>query len=105
MPERRLRILVAGGGIGRQVFAMPERRLRILVAGGGIGRLVFALTAKRKGFDVVVFERDMWLDFLFEKITLEKFEPNAFFVFYFGKTVFEIVTKRIFYFYKIQNRK
>ncbi|GMH14791.1 hypothetical protein Nepgr_016632 [Nepenthes gracilis] len=36
----------------------PEKKLRILVAGGGIGGLVFALAAKRKGFEVVVFERD-----------------------------------------------
>lgn len=35
------------------------RKLRILVAGGGIGGLVFALAAKRKGFDVLVFEKDM----------------------------------------------
>ncbi|XP_031492588.1 zeaxanthin epoxidase, chloroplastic [Nymphaea colorata] len=34
-------------------------KLRVLVAGGGIGGLVFALAAKRKGFDVVVFERDL----------------------------------------------
>lgn len=36
-----------------------EKKLRILVAGGGIGGLVFALAAKKKGFDVVVFERDL----------------------------------------------
>ncbi|CAL9150106.1 zeaxanthin epoxidase, chloroplastic-like [Musa acuminata AAA Group] len=35
------------------------RKLRILVAGGGIGGLVFALAAKRKGFDVMVFEKDL----------------------------------------------
>uniref|UniRef100_A0A2P2MN04 Zeaxanthin epoxidase, chloroplastic n=1 Tax=Rhizophora mucronata TaxID=61149 RepID=A0A2P2MN04_RHIMU len=35
-----------------------QRNIRILVAGGGIGGLVFALAAKRKGFDVVVFEKD-----------------------------------------------
>lgn len=34
-------------------------KLRILVAGGGIGGLVFALAAKRKGFDVMVFEKDL----------------------------------------------
>ncbi|KAL8038401.1 hypothetical protein ABFX02_11G104100 [Erythranthe guttata] len=32
---------------------------RVLVAGGGIGGLVLALAAKRKGLDVVVFEKDM----------------------------------------------
>ncbi|XP_010666612.2 zeaxanthin epoxidase, chloroplastic [Beta vulgaris subsp. vulgaris] len=37
----------------------PEKKLRILVAGGGIGGLVFALAAKKKGFDVVVFEKDL----------------------------------------------
>ncbi|KAK8673980.1 hypothetical protein V6N13_112288 [Hibiscus sabdariffa] len=36
-----------------------KKKLRLLVAGGGIGGLVFALAAKRKGFDVVVFERDL----------------------------------------------
>ncbi|KAG0480113.1 hypothetical protein HPP92_010971 [Vanilla planifolia] len=37
-----------------------ERKgLRVLIAGGGIGGLVFALAAKRKGFDVMVFEKDM----------------------------------------------
>ncbi|KAH6803942.1 zeaxanthin epoxidase [Perilla frutescens var. frutescens] len=37
----------------------PEKNLRILVAGGGIGGLVFALAAKKKGFDVLVFEKDL----------------------------------------------
>ncbi|XVF61161.1 hypothetical protein PTKIN_Ptkin08bG0107300 [Pterospermum kingtungense] len=36
-----------------------KEKLRILVAGGGIGGLVFALAAKNKGFDVLVFERDL----------------------------------------------
>ncbi|GKC01455.1 zeaxanthin epoxidase [Tanacetum coccineum] len=36
-----------------------EKKIRVLVAGGGIGGLVFALAAKRKGFEVVVFERDL----------------------------------------------
>ncbi|KAI9085968.1 hypothetical protein K1719_032045 [Acacia pycnantha] len=34
-------------------------KIRILVAGGGIGGLVFALAAKRKGFEVLVFEKDL----------------------------------------------
>ncbi|KAK4801416.1 hypothetical protein SAY86_021903 [Trapa natans] len=37
---------------------IPTKKLRVLVAGGGIGGLVFALAAKKKGFDVVVFEKD-----------------------------------------------
>ncbi|EEF38782.1 zeaxanthin epoxidase, chloroplastic [Ricinus communis] len=36
-----------------------QKKLRILVAGGGIGGLVFALAAKRKGFEVLVFEKDL----------------------------------------------
>ncbi|KAG4933547.1 hypothetical protein AAZX31_17G167300 [Glycine max] len=36
-----------------------KKQLRILVAGGGIGGLVFALAAKRKGFEVMVFEKDL----------------------------------------------
>ncbi|XP_040378996.1 zeaxanthin epoxidase, chloroplastic [Oryza brachyantha] len=42
----------AGGAAG-------TGRPRVLVAGGGIGGLVFALAARRKGYDVTVFERDM----------------------------------------------
>lgn len=38
---------------------VPEKKLRILVAGGGIGGLVFALAAKKRGFDVKVFEKDL----------------------------------------------
>lgn len=42
-----------GGGDG----ASQKKKLRVLVAGGGIGGLVFALAAKRKGFEVVVLRR------------------------------------------------
>ncbi|KAL0425560.1 UNVERIFIED_CONTAM: Zeaxanthin epoxidase, chloroplastic [Sesamum radiatum] len=34
------------------------KKLKILIAGGGIAGLVFALAAKRSGFDVRVFEKD-----------------------------------------------
>lgn len=37
----------------------PEKKLKVLVAGGGIGGLVFALAAKKKGFQVLVFEKDL----------------------------------------------
>ncbi|XP_057991631.1 zeaxanthin epoxidase, chloroplastic isoform X2 [Hevea brasiliensis] len=36
-----------------------KKRLRILIAGGGIGGLVLALAAKHRGFDVKVFEKDL----------------------------------------------
>nr|GMD56808.1 zeaxanthin epoxidase [Ipomoea batatas] len=36
-----------------------KRKLKILVAGGGVGGLVFALAARKKGFEVVVFEKDL----------------------------------------------
>lgn len=36
-----------------------KKNLRVLVAGGGIGGLVFALAAKKKGFEVTVFEKDL----------------------------------------------
>ncbi|RZC48439.1 hypothetical protein C5167_016865 [Papaver somniferum] len=36
-----------------------KKKLKILIAGGGIGGLVLALAALRKGFSVLVFERDV----------------------------------------------
>lgn len=36
-----------------------RKKLKILVAGGGIGGLVLALAAKKRGFEVLVFERDL----------------------------------------------
>ncbi|CAN8251381.1 unnamed protein product [Cochlearia groenlandica] len=39
--------------------AKEKKKSRVLVAGGGIGGLVFALAAKKKGFDVLVFEKDL----------------------------------------------
>lgn len=36
-----------------------RKRLKILIAGGGIGGLVLALAAKHRGFEVKVFEKDL----------------------------------------------
>ncbi|KAL7158194.1 hypothetical protein ABFS83_02G125600 [Erythranthe nasuta] len=36
-----------------------KKKMKILIAGGGIGGLVYALAAKRSGFDFTVFEKDM----------------------------------------------
>ncbi|XP_071741013.1 zeaxanthin epoxidase, chloroplastic-like [Rutidosis leptorrhynchoides] len=36
-----------------------RKAFRLLIAGGGIGGLVLALAAKRKGFEVIVFEKDL----------------------------------------------
>lgn len=36
-----------------------KRRVRILIAGGGVGGLVLALAAQRRGFEVMVFEKDL----------------------------------------------
>ncbi|KAK9285784.1 hypothetical protein L1049_024985 [Liquidambar formosana] len=47
------------GGTEIDVNRPSRKKLRILVAGGGIGGLVLALAARRKGFDVVVFEKDL----------------------------------------------
>ncbi|KAL2235126.1 UNVERIFIED_CONTAM: Zeaxanthin epoxidase, chloroplastic [Sesamum indicum] len=60
----RVRSSVAGGlqvelSESGSASRPPEKKLRVLVAGGGIGGLVFALAAKRKGFEVVVFEKDL----------------------------------------------
>ncbi|RDX64536.1 hypothetical protein CR513_56897, partial [Mucuna pruriens] len=52
-PPDVLKTVAENGGVPQ------KKKLRILVAGGGIGGLVFALAAKRKGFEVVVFEKDM----------------------------------------------
>lgn len=45
--------------VSSQSAVNSPRKARILVAGGGIGGLVFALAAKRKGFEVVVLEKDI----------------------------------------------
>ncbi|GFZ02754.1 zeaxanthin epoxidase [Actinidia rufa] len=36
-----------------------KKRLRILIAGGGVGGLVLALAARKRGYDVKVFEGDL----------------------------------------------
>ncbi|NP_001302817.1 zeaxanthin epoxidase, chloroplastic [Brassica napus] len=43
----------------RETVTESKKKPRVLVAGGGIGGLVFALAAKKKGFDVLVFEKDL----------------------------------------------
>lgn len=43
----------------REAVTEKKKKSRVLVAGGGIGGLVFALAAKKKGFDVLVFEKDL----------------------------------------------
>ncbi|CAA7056887.1 unnamed protein product [Microthlaspi erraticum] len=43
----------------KREVAAEKKKSRVLVAGGGIGGLVFALAAKKKGFDVLVFEKDL----------------------------------------------
>ncbi|XP_057768951.1 zeaxanthin epoxidase, chloroplastic [Salvia miltiorrhiza] len=70
-PSKKPFSCTGGNGVSKRVSTVrasvaaaprggaEEKKLRILVAGGGIGGLVFALAAKRKGFDVVVFERDL----------------------------------------------
>jgi len=60
MNERRCSVRVEGGK--RMVLPNLEeekRKLRVLVAGGGIGGLVLALAAKHKGYEVKVFEKDL----------------------------------------------
>jgi zeaxanthin epoxidase len=47
------------GLVATAAMPAPEPKARVLVAGGGIGGLAFALAAKRKGFEVLVLERDM----------------------------------------------
>ncbi|OIW19302.1 hypothetical protein TanjilG_24341 [Lupinus angustifolius] len=53
-PSKKSEAENGGNGITPQ-----KKKLKILVAGGGIGGLVFALAARKKGFEVVVFERDL----------------------------------------------
>lgn len=48
----------SGAEVGEN-FKQPQKKLRILIAGGGIGGLVLALAAKKRGFQVIVFEKDL----------------------------------------------
>ncbi|XP_058777982.1 zeaxanthin epoxidase, chloroplastic-like [Vicia villosa] len=49
----------SGAEVGEDQTPPQKKKLKVLVAGGGIGGLVFALAAKRRGFEVVVFEKDL----------------------------------------------
>lgn len=53
------RSTVSRSAVGGGNSSESKKKVKVLVAGGGIGGLVFALAAKRKGFEVVVFERDL----------------------------------------------
>lgn len=48
----------SGAKVGENL-KQPQKKLRILIAGGGIGGLVLALAAKKRGFQVIVFEKDL----------------------------------------------
>ncbi|KAL8500707.1 hypothetical protein ACS0TY_020333 [Phlomoides rotata] len=50
--------LMVGVRYARQNNEEKSEKLKILIAGGGIGGLAFALAAKSSGFDVKVFEKD-----------------------------------------------
>ncbi|KAK7405454.1 hypothetical protein VNO78_06759 [Psophocarpus tetragonolobus] len=59
-PFERYSVRVAcGDGIVLPNSEEEKRKLRVLVAGGGIGGLVFALAAKHRGYEVKVFEKDL----------------------------------------------
>ncbi|XP_020201812.1 zeaxanthin epoxidase, chloroplastic isoform X1 [Cajanus cajan] len=58
--KKRYSIRVEGGsGIVLPNSEEGRKRLRVLVAGGGIGGLVLALAAKKRGYEVKVFEKDL----------------------------------------------
>ncbi|GJN02778.1 hypothetical protein PR202_ga20163 [Eleusine coracana subsp. coracana] len=58
--QKRVSLPACARLIAAAAMPAPEQpKPRVLVAGGGIGGLVFALAARRKGFEVLVLERDM----------------------------------------------
>ncbi|KAF7835968.1 zeaxanthin epoxidase, chloroplastic-like isoform X1 [Senna tora] len=60
-PERivRGRCSIKCQGENFQDVEGGRRKVRILIAGGGIGGLVMALAAKQRGYEVKVFEKDL----------------------------------------------
>src|ERR1044072_2266542 len=52
-----IRIRFEGGTISNS--DQDKKKLRVLIAGGGIGGLVLALAAKHRGYEVKVFEKDL----------------------------------------------
>lgn len=56
--RKRYNLIRFQGGVV-QDFDQEKRKLRVLIAGGGIGGLVLALAAKHRGYDVKVFEKDL----------------------------------------------
>nr|AIU94746.1 zeaxanthin epoxidase [Morus alba var. multicaulis] len=54
-----IKATVAAPALETERGRSPEKKIRLLIAGGGIGGLVLALAAKRKGFEVLVFEKDL----------------------------------------------
>ncbi|KAL3626767.1 hypothetical protein CASFOL_029339 [Castilleja foliolosa] len=53
------RLIIRVRAENREYNKNNNNKLKILIAGGGIAGLGFALMAKRSGFDVTVFEKDM----------------------------------------------
>ncbi|AES87209.1 zeaxanthin epoxidase, chloroplastic isoform X3 [Medicago truncatula] len=56
--RKRYNLIRFEGGVV-QNFDQEKRKLRVLIAGGGIGGLVLALAAKHRGYEVKVFEKDL----------------------------------------------
>ncbi|KAG4990077.1 hypothetical protein AAZX31_09G000400 [Glycine max] len=54
-----IRVVDSGNEMVLSNLEEEKRKLRVLVAGGGIGGLVLALAAKHRGYEVKVFEKDL----------------------------------------------